>query len=208
MPRLRIRSRSSTSHSSPYSGAISRAASAILNGVSRLAGSFTRSRVKFCASASTWPRAPPHRVGGAGRAHHGKRVQRFLVVAGLVAVRLVVAEDGAFHGGRSEFGAVRFALQQHRGRLHLLLLQEAHRRRHQLAQLGGIESSGFPAPASSTRAAASSGGIVQQREFAGLPATSPASTQGAAPKRVPFPLRRPARSVRRRQPVRRDFVRA
>ena len=57
MPSLAICSRSSTSHSSRNSAAIFRAASAIRSGVSRFAGSFTRSRVKFCASARIRPRS-------------------------------------------------------------------------------------------------------------------------------------------------------
>src|ERR1035437_10247570 len=57
MPSFCICSRSRTSHSNWYSEAIVCAASATFEGVSRLAGSFTRPRVKFCASASMRPRA-------------------------------------------------------------------------------------------------------------------------------------------------------
>jgi len=56
MPSRSSSARSSTSHSRPCCWAISRAAAAMASGVSRLAGSLARARVKFCDSASTWPR--------------------------------------------------------------------------------------------------------------------------------------------------------
>ena len=106
--------------------------------------------------------------GRAVRAHHGKRVQRLFVVAGLVAIGFEVAEDGAFHGGRGEFGAGAVSFQQHGGRQHLLLFQEAHRRGHQLAQLGGIETFGLSAARQQHARGGGSGRVVQQREFARL----------------------------------------
>ena len=107
-------------------------------------------------------------IGGAVRAHHGKRGQRRLVVAGLVAIGFEVTEDGSLDGGRGEFGAGADSLEQHRRRQHLFLFQEADRGGHQLAHFGRVETVGLSGAGQQHARGGGAGWVVQQREFGRL----------------------------------------
>ena len=80
------------------------------SGVSRLAGSLTRSRAKFCASARTLPALDRRLQTGVSPATVNAST-RFLVVARLVAVRLEIAQNRAFDRGRGEVVAGEFGIQ-------------------------------------------------------------------------------------------------
>ena len=101
IPICRIRPSSRISHSSPNSAAIFSACSASTSGVSRLAGSFFNSRLKFCASATIRPRCTASaETRGALRHAERERFDSLLVLfrIGLQLIRLEIAEDCALNG--------------------------------------------------------------------------------------------------------------
>ena len=170
--------------------AIRCAASAILAGVSRLAGSFTRARVKFCASPRIRPRATAASSMAAAvpvHGHDGNSIDGLLVVAGLVAVRLVVAQDRAFDGGGRRNRRRRGPASRANGDLlDRFRLQMAESGSARLAQFGGVNFSDFPTPASRTRLAAIPGGWCSSVNSRDFPVISPASKRSPAPKRSSF----------------------
>ena len=169
MPSFSICSRSRTSHSNWYSEAIWRAASATFEGVSRLAGSFTSPRVKFCASASMRPRASSvlEFRPAAGRRHR-ERFHGFLVVVGLVAVRFELAQNGALHGRRGILAVRMTRIERQGDRLHRFRFQMPHRRAGHLAHLGRVELFQLPRSGQQHARGGHPRRTVQQRQFQGL----------------------------------------
>ena len=203
MPSFSIASRSSTSHSSPNSAAIFARRSAIASGVSRLAGSFTRSRVKFCASATIRPRSTAASRPGVV-AGHRERIDRFLVVAGLVAVRLEIAQNRALHRGRREFVAGELGVQGECDPSSPIWPSGSARRRPLSRRISAASNfSGLPGARQQDPRRAHSRRVVEQRLLQRLSRRSLRSQKGP-PRRNGFPsgLRRPERSGRRLPPVR------
>ena len=162
-----MRSRSRTSHSRPCSAAIWRARSASTVGVRRLAGSLTRSRAKFCDSATMRPCAQGllqgrRRLGD----HHGEAVHGLLLVLvlGLVAVRLVVAENGALDGGRDVLRRGESGVQRQSDAARALGLQQPQGRARQPSAVRPRRSfAALPPPIDQQLAAFRPGGSVQER---------------------------------------------
>ena len=199
MPSSSIWARSRTSHSRWNSAAIFRAASAMREGVRRLAGSLTKARVKF------WASPEDASAGDGGFVRWAPATTNswtdFLVVAGLVAVGLEIAQDGAFDGGASE---VRSLATRGRGEgdlFHRFGLQAADGGTCQLCAFRAASNfSGFPTPpaARAWRQPRASGGAGSIRAAFRRP---PRNRRGRRRRNVPpSALRRPARSGHPRPP--------
>ncbi len=150
---------------------MARAASAIFSGVSRLAGSFARARVKFCDSARIRPR-----VTAGFFASHDRRPIRAISSRRLYSGPVRSRPKWRLPPRRRRNRPRRMRLPSATAmRSDSLGLQEPHRSGDQLAHLRGIEFSALPAPASSTRLAAVPGAPCNKVNSSGLPATSPDS---------------------------------
>src|ERR1035437_38987 len=187
MPSFCICSRSRTSHSNWYSEAIVCAASATFEGVSRLAGSFTRPRVKFCASASMRPRATapsssvPEPAATTANASTDFLSSSVVYRSGSNSPRIAPSTAAAAYSppacSASSARAIFFTDFDFKCRTAAPAT---------LRNSAGSNFSTFPTPASSTRAAATPGGRCSSVNSRDFPATSPASVRSPAPKRASF----------------------
>ena len=148
-------------------------------GVMRLEGSLTRSRVKFCDSATMRPASQgalpealvsPCDDDGDARQFSGL-VLVFILAVALVVVGIEVADESAFDDGanavmRRELRCLRHATK---AKLRMLLrFQRAHGGAGELAQIGGGKILGFASAKQEQAFGFQSGGMMQQRGLEGL----------------------------------------
>ena len=98
-------------------------------------------------------------------AGHRERLDRFLVVALLVAVGLEIAQDGAFDRGRSEVVAGKFGIQGEGDVLDRFGLQIAQRGPAQAAHFGGVEFLRLARPRQQDPGGAHARRMVEQGQF-------------------------------------------